>query len=94
MCRYDKMPKGRYNLPYDERRRLQLGFSKNMMDWCFAGIVASGKTVVESRHYASMAIDGEDLVIVSRSEAKNDMSPHNGDMITFHRVTDFRSLVY
>lgn len=94
MCRYDKMPKGRYNLPYDERQRLQLSFSKNMMDWCFVGIVASGKTVVESRHYASMAIDGEDLVIVSRSGDKNAMSPHNGDMITFHRVTDFRSLVY
>jgi len=33
-------------------------------------------------------------VIVSRSGDKNAMSPHNGDMITFHRVTDFRSLVY
>ena len=21
-------------------------------------------------------------------------SPHNGDMITFHRIADFRSLVY
>ncbi len=94
MCRYDKMPKGRFNLPYDERQRLQLCYSKNMMDWCFAGFVASGRSVVESRHYASMAIDGEDLVIVSRSGTRDAASPHNGDIITFHRVTDFRSLVY
>ena len=94
LCRHDKMPAGRYNLPYDERQRMQLSFSRNMIDWCFAGFVAAGKTVVESRHYASMAIDGEDLVIVSRSGDEEAASPHNGNMITFHRVTDFRSLVY
>ena len=94
MCRHDMMPKGRYNLPYDERQRLQLSFSKNMMDWCFAGFVAAGKSVVESRHYAAMAFDGDDLVLVSRSGDEQAASPHNGDMITFHRVTNFRSLVY
>ena len=94
MCRHDRLPKGRYNLPMDERQRLQLSFSKNMMDWCFAGFVAAGKSVVESRHYASMAFDGEDLVIVSRSGDEQAMNPHNGDMITFHRIADFRSLVY
>ena len=94
MVRHDRMPAGRYNLPYDERQRMQLSFSRNMMDWCFAGFVAAGKTVVESRHYASMAVDGEDLVILSRSGDEQAASPHNGDMITFHRVRDFRSLVY
>ena len=94
MVRHDRMPKGRYNLPYDERQRMQLSFSRNMMDWCFAGFVASGRTVIESRHYASMAVDGEDLVILSRSGDEQAASPHNGDMITFHRVRDFRSLVY
>ena len=94
MCRHDRLPKGRYNLPYDERQRLQLSFSRNMMDWCFAGLVAAGKTVVESRHYAAMAIDGDDLAIVSRSGDVNAASPHNGNMITFHRVKDFRSLAY
>lgn len=94
MCRHDKMPKDRYNLPYDERQRMQLSFSRNMIDWCFAGIVTMGKTVIESRHYASMAVDGDDLVIVSRSGDEMAASPHDGDMITFHRVKDFRSLVY
>lgn len=93
-CRHDRMPKDRYNLPYDERQRLQLLFSRNMIDWCFAGLVAAGETVLESRHYASMCVDGEDLVLVSRSGDKKAKSPHNVDMITFHRISDFRSLVY
>jgi hypothetical protein len=41
-----------------------------------------------------MAIDGDDLVIVSRSGDKDAASAHNGNMATFHRVEDFRSLVY
>ncbi len=94
LCRHDRMPPRRYNLPYDERQRLQLSFSRNMVDWCFAGLVATGKSVVESRHYASMAIDGDDLVVLSRSGDEFAKSPHDGDMITFHRIRDFRSLVY
>lgn len=94
MCRHDRMPKDRYNLPYDERQRLQLSFSRNMMDWVFAGLVAQGETTIESRHYAAMAIDGDDLCVVSRSGDKDAKSPHDTDMITFHRISDFRSLVY
>ena len=41
-----------------------------------------------------MAVDGDDLVILSRSGDEQAASPHNGDMITFHRVRDFQSLVY
>ena len=94
LCRHDRLPARRYNLPYDERQRLQLSVSRNMVDWCFAGLVAAGATVPESRHYASMAIDGDDLVVLSRSGTPQAQSPHNGDMITFHRIPDFRSLVY
>ena len=94
LCRHDRMPARRYNLPYDERQRMQLSFSRNMVDWCFAGLVAAGASVPESRHYASMAIDGDDLVVLSRSGSPQAKSPHNGDMITFHRIRDFRSLIY
>lgn len=94
MCRFDRLPEGRYNLPYDERQRMQLSFSRNMMDWCFAGLVATGPSARSARHYASMAFDGDDLVIVSRSGDKDAKSAHDGNMITFHRVPDFRSLAY
>ena len=94
MTRPDRLPADRYNLPNNERRRLQLHFSKNMVDWCFAGLVAAGPVEQASRHYASMAIDGDDLVILSRSGDERAKSPHDVNLITFHRVRDFRVLVY
>ncbi len=94
MRRVDTMPAERYGLPDNERHRLQLHFSKNLVDWCFAGIVAIGPSPKQSRHYASMVIDGDDLHVLSRSGDENAASAHNGDMITFHTVKNFRDLVY
>ena len=73
---------------------MQLSFSKNLVDWCFAGMVSIGETEKKSRHYASMEIDGDDLVLVSRSGSPKAYSPHNVDLITFHRIKNFRSLIY
>ncbi|HRJ72207.1 MAG TPA: exo-alpha-sialidase [Terrimicrobiaceae bacterium] len=94
MTRADRLPDGRYDLPNNERNRLVLHFSTNMVDWCFAGVVAIGGGNRESRHYASMAFDGDDLVILSRSGDHRAKSAHNGNLITFHRVKNFRDLLY
>ncbi len=94
MTRADLLPPDRYNLPNNERRRLQLHFSKNMIDWCFAGLVAVGPCERGSRHYASMVIDGDDIHVLSRSGDERASNAHNGNIITFHTVRDFRSLVY
>lgn len=94
MTRAELLPKDRYNLPNNERRRLQLHFSRNMVDWCFAGLVAIGPAENASRHYASMIIDGDDLQILSRSGDKEAKSAHDGDLITFHTIKNFRELVY
>ena len=94
MIRPERMPKERFNLPNNERRRLQLHFSKNMIDWCFAGLVAAGPVEKASRHYAAMAMDGDDLVILSRSGDTRAKTPHDGNLITFHRIRDFRALTY
>ena len=94
MTRADRLGTNRFSLPNNERQRLQLHFSKNMVDWCFAGIVAIGASPKESRHYASMAIDGGDLAVLSRSGDARAKSAHDGDLITFHRVKNFRALVY
>jgi len=88
------LPDDRFNLPNNERRRLQLHVSRNCIDWCFAGLVAVGEVERASRHYASMVIDGDDLAILSRSGDGRASCPHNGNLITFHRVRDFRGLVY
>jgi hypothetical protein len=94
MTRPDRLGADRFNLPNNERHRLQLHFSRNMIDWCFAGLVATGKTPRQARHYASMAIDGDDLVIVSRSGDQRAHSAHDGNLISLHRVRRFRELVY
>ncbi len=94
MTRAELLEKDRYNLPNNQRSRLVLHFSKNMVDWCFAGLVAIGGSEIESRHYASMVIDGEDLCILSRSGDASSYSAHNGNLITFHKVKNFRELVY
>lgn len=76
------------------RRRLALSFSPDLLHWTFAGLVAVGPTDHPARHYATMLIDGDDLCIVSRSGDENARTAHDGNIVTFHRVRNFRSLVY
>ena len=76
------------------RRRLALSYSPDLLHWTFAGLVAVGPTDHSARHYATMLIDGDDLCIVSRSGDEHARSAHDGDIVTFHRVRNFRSLVY
>ena len=94
MTRVEDLPDERYGLPNNERHRLQLHFSTNCVDWCFAGMVAIGNSPRESRHYASMVIDRDDLLVLSRSGDRDAVCAHNGNLITFHRVRHFRKLVY
>jgi hypothetical protein len=51
-------------------------------------------SALQTRNYASMAIDGDDLIVLSRSGDERAVSAHNGNLITFHRIRDFRGLVY
>ncbi len=94
MTRPDRLSPRRFNLPNNERHRLALHFSRNCIDWCFAGIVDMSDDPLQSRHYASMVIDEADLHVLSRSGDAHAKNPHDTDMITFHTVHDFRELVY
>ncbi len=94
MARPESLADDRFGLADNERQRLQLLFSTNAIDWCFAGIVTIGPSQGQARHYASMVIDGDDLQILSRSGDAQAESAHNGNLITFHTVKNFRDLVY
>lgn len=94
MTRLSDLPKVRYNLANNERHRLQLHFSKNCIDWCFAGIVAVGRDERHARNYPSMVIDDEDLLVLCRSGDHRAVDPQYTNLITFHRIRDFRSLIY
>ncbi len=94
MIRPETLGGDRVDLPNNERQRLVLYFSRNCVDWCFAGLVDKGETQKQARHYASMAICDDDLIILSRSGDKDARSAHDTNIITVHKVKDFRSLIY
>ena len=94
MRRPDELPFERYNLPNNERHIFGLYFSRNCIDWCFAGVVARGETPQQARHYASMVVVSEDLLVLARSGDARAHSAHDGNLITLHKVRSFRHLVY
>lgn len=75
--------------PRDERRILALFYGLHPLCWIQAGIIARGPTDKYAFNYTAPLIDGEDLLIVSRS---SDRHFHDNNMITFHRLKNFRSL--
>jgi hypothetical protein len=75
------------------RNRLVLYYSYNCFDWLFAGVVAVGKTTLQSRSYASMQFDGDDLLLMVRTGDENTRSAHDTNMITYHKVKNFRNLI-
>jgi len=94
MRRVELLSPDRYNIPSDERDRLALSFSTNLVDWCFAGLVAQSGHEKQSRHYASLDFDGDDLLVLSRSGDADAHSAHDGNIITFHRVKNYKDLIY
>jgi hypothetical protein len=94
MKRVELLHPKRYNMPNQERHRLVLHFSKNCIDWCFAGVVAKVDDVGQSHHGGNMIIDGDDLHVLMRTADANAKNAHNSNLITFHTVKRFRDLEY
>jgi hypothetical protein len=94
MRRVELLNPKRWNLPDNERHRLALHFSKNCVDWCFAGMIAQVDDDGQSRHYGPGVVEGDDLLVLSRSASAVAENAHSADMLTFHAVRDFRKLVY
>lgn len=90
---FDATPKERID-PLNRRNRLVLYFFKNGFDWCFAGIVAVTGCENAFRSYVSRSIDGNDLLVVSRSGDENAKDNHDVNLMTLHRRKNFRDLVY
>ena len=77
--------------PFRERRALGLYCSKTLFDWQLAGIVSAGEKTICSRHYASLVIDGDDILIACRSGDQSAKNTHDTNMITIHKVRNFRN---
>jgi hypothetical protein len=75
----------------NERRILMLMYSVDALNWFQAGCIALAPKLRQSFMYACPLIDGDNLLILSRTshEARDQ---HDADLCTFHRVRDFRRL--
>jgi hypothetical protein len=94
MTRPDRLGNDRYGLPDNERHRLALYFSKNCIDWRFAGMIDASDDPRQARSYPALAFDGDDLLVFARSGDEQAKNAHDGNMLTLHRVNNFRGLVY
>jgi hypothetical protein len=86
--------KGFKGNPGNMRRILLLCYSLDGLNWLPAGCVAMSQNPLESFHYSSQVVDGNDLLVLSRSSVGGSLPYNNHDtnMSTFHRVKNFRSL--
>ena len=77
--------------PGNERRFLMLSCGVDALNWFPAGCVAHWPSPAQAFNYTTPLIDGGDLLIVSRT-SRYGRDQHDNDLITFHRLPEFRSL--
>lgn len=75
----------------DERRILMLSYSVDALNWFNAGCLAMADNPLQSFHYVAPLVDGEDLLFLSRT-SRDAPNQHDSDLITFHRLPQFRAL--
>jgi hypothetical protein len=76
----------------NERRVQVLLYSADALNWFDAGFVAFSPNLMEAFSYAWLMIDGEDLVVMCRT-SQGGLNNHDTNLITLHRVQNFRHLV-
>lgn len=83
-------------LPCDRRGPLQLCFSQNLVDWCFAGLIDAGSDDRSIGQDPAAAPRGDDLAVVTRihSRSKKDQDHDGGESIACRIVPRFRDLIY
>jgi hypothetical protein len=76
----------------NERRIQVLMHSADALNWFDAGFVALSPSLLEAFSYAWLMIDGDDLLVMCRT-SKGGLNNHDTNLITLHRIREFRQLV-
>jgi len=92
------IPSGYENeYPANVRNYLVLASSENLLDWQMHKIILSH--IDSKKHgfqYVDWQIEGEDMIFLSRTAYDDNSggadSFHNANFLTFHRISNFRSL--
>jgi hypothetical protein len=77
--------------PGNERRFLMLFYSIDALNWFHACCLAAWPSPLQSFHYVTPLVDGENLLFLSRT-SKDAPNQHDSELVTFHRLAGFRSL--
>ncbi|NDL63398.1 sialidase family protein [Acerihabitans arboris] len=93
MCKLSETPTGRYNLPSNQRNILGLYYSSNCVDWMQAHIISKGETEYHARNYPAFVFSGQDILLVARSGDGFAKDGQYANLVTFHTIRNFRSLV-
>jgi hypothetical protein len=88
------LPRERVGLPDEECHRLQLSFSRNLVDWCLAGVIAAGATPAMTRIQPTMAVRGADLCVLYRGATEGRRQPLHTDELRLAVIPGFRELAY
>jgi len=83
--------KGYHSGMGNERRLLMLYYSLDGLNWFQACCLAMSRNPMQSFMYPGPLIDGDDLLVLARTSI-NGQNQHDADLVTFHRLPDFRSL--
>ena len=75
----------------NERRILALFYGLDGLNWIQAGVVAMSKNPLQGFMYSHMLVDGDDLLFAVRT-SKEGGNNHDAELVTFHRLPNFRSL--
>ncbi|MCC6681984.1 MAG: exo-alpha-sialidase [Phycisphaeraceae bacterium] len=75
------------------RRMLMLTYSLDSRNWFEAGCIAMSRNPLESFHYASLTPSGDDMLVLARTSlGGKPYNNHDSNLITLHRVKNFRAL--
>ncbi len=92
-CREELNASGFVGGPGNDRRFLTLWFSTDSLNWMPVGLVAGTSDMLQSFHYPSMCIEGDDIIMAVRTSVDGD-NQHDSDLLTFHRIENFRDLAF
>jgi hypothetical protein len=80
-------------LPCDRRGPLQLSFSRNLVDWSFAGCIDAGGDGWGIAHDPHMQAQGDQLLVVARAVRRKEKGART-DAIRGWIIPAFRDLIY
>ena len=86
---HELAPTGYHGPPGNERRILALLYSVDCLNWFQACIVAMWPNARQGFQYASPLIDGDDMLFAIRT-SRDRTSQHDNELVTFHRLRNFR----